>query len=112
MTTEIKNTCPPWEDDPGKFYLTLQSLSIRNSGQIAAGAFPVGRKMHVTNLHLLCKTNFGAVGTTNGIIGLYKTTTTGTSITCSITGTNHTGTVRGDIISGTETEIEFLKLKI
>ena len=117
MTVNIKDNCTPWENDPGKFYLTCPGgpVPISTSLHCWVRDFTFGRKVHITNLKLAVASTMGALSTGVCTIGVYKGTTTASGIAITLTGSSlsegsspASGAVSGTTFKGTETEVEFL----
>ena len=110
MTTNIKDSCPPWKNDPGKSFLTLRSVKASASGVAgeALDGFNFPRKVHVTNLHMVCDEAFSAKASATVSYAIKKGTTAVLSCPISNASTSTNVMTIGQAVKGTETEVEFL----
>ena len=110
MAANIKDHCPPWKDDPGKMFLTLRPVKASASGvagEVIDG-FNFPRKVHVTNLRLICTQAFSVAAGATVSYAIKKGTTAVLSCAISSASTSATVTTLGLSFKGTETEVEFL----
>ncbi len=110
MATNIKDRCPPWNDDPGKMFLTLRAVKASASGVVGEvlDGFTFPRKVHVTNLRLVCTQAGSAVAGATVSYAIKKGTTAVLSCAISNASTASTITTIGMSFKGTETQVEFL----
>jgi len=107
MTVNIKDNCSPWELDPGKFYL-MSPHSINLSAGNAFKNFYFGRNVHVTKVGVVVGSTASTFTASVGYIGAYKATTTASGVALTVKAATFTGAVKGTVVTGSETEVEFL----
>jgi len=105
MATNIKDSCPPMKNDPPKSFFTLREVPCTTTYEVVDGwYFP--RKIHVTNLHLMCTEVLSVCAAV--VFQIKKGTTAVLSCPLTSIQTSVGDLAVGDAFSGTETEVEFL----